>query len=89
EFEDSAEYIDAVLEITRAIGWGVSKLEEQENSEVVFSLSHPPSAGAESSNFLLGVVLGLTECILERKLQVSETRYDKSKNLLTVRMRRG
>ena len=83
-FDTDNEYIESVLEVTQATGWGLCKRQILDGKEVLFLLNEPP-AGLES-NFMVGMIQGIAESALNQKLHVLSTQFDKSKNVLAVKM---
>ncbi|MFI5419603.1 MAG: hypothetical protein ACHQ1H_01405 [Nitrososphaerales archaeon] len=83
-FDTDNEYIESVLDATQATGWGICKRQILEGREVLFLLYEPP-VGAET-NFMVGMIQGIAESALNQKLRVLTTQFDKSKNVLAVKM---
>jgi hypothetical protein len=83
EFENDTEYLQGILEVTKATGWGVCTCQQLESAEFLFMLSEPPVE--IPSNFLTGMIIGIAEVVLDRKLRVVSTEFDKSKNLFSLR----
>jgi hypothetical protein len=83
-FDTDNEYIESVLDVTQATGWGLCKRQILEGKEVLFLLYEPP-AGLES-NFMIGMIQGIAESALNQKLRLLSTQFDKSKNVLTMKM---
>jgi hypothetical protein len=87
EFESDTEYLEALLDVTKATGWGVGAATQLENSEMLFFLSEPPSNRRKTtSSFLLGMLTGIAEVASGSKLKVGATSFDTSKNILTLRI---
>ncbi|MDA4111004.1 MAG: hypothetical protein OK439_00585 [Thaumarchaeota archaeon] len=86
--ESDMESIQAILEVTKATGWGLSKCELQEDGSVNYSLIDPPSNGNGnvSSLFLVGMMRGLMEQALGHGLKVVDQNYDRVKNTLTLKL---
>jgi len=86
EFESVIEYLDAVLDATKATGWGVSKCEQLTDSEFLFSMSEPPpKISTTKSDFLIGMLIGIAETVFGRKLKVGESNFDISKAVYSLK----
>jgi hypothetical protein len=81
-FENESEFIESVLDITQATGWGICRRQILEGDKVGLLLSDPPASS--ESDFLVGTLVGIAEIALNRKLRLMSTQFDKSKNVLTV-----
>jgi hypothetical protein len=55
---------------------------------IVYSLSEPPmdGQGDATSNFMIGMLHGIMEKILGLILKIEESSFDRSKNILTLKM---
>ncbi len=83
-FVSETEYMEAVLDVTQAAGWGVCKSQELEGNQMLLLLSEAP-LGAEST-FIVGMLVGIAEAVLNRKMHVLTTHFDKSKNIVSVKI---
>ena len=83
-FDSETEYIEAVLEVTQAAGWGICTRQILEGNENVFTMSEPPS-GSDSS-FVVGMLVGIAESALKKRVGALTTHFDKPKNVLSVKM---
>jgi hypothetical protein len=80
---------DFAIEVLKATGWGIGRLEENEKGDLNFSL-HDPVFGVDSelkerTVFLVGFIGGVLESALKRTLELSNYRFDGKSNALVVK----
>jgi acetolactate synthase regulatory subunit len=88
--EPSNRKLDMVIQTLKATGWGIGKCEENEKGDLTFILGDPAfginSELENRTNYLVGMLQGLIEEILDHSFDVDSERFDGKTNSLVVRM---
>ncbi|HYB03886.1 MAG TPA: hypothetical protein VED17_05465 [Nitrososphaerales archaeon] len=90
EEEKAVKREETLVQILRATGWGTGKLEENEKGEITFVIKDPV-IGVDSelegkSRFLVGMLQGMLEEALGRRLQLLQDRFDGKTNSLVLKL---